>query len=92
MLGHAIADARELLQLFHVFRDFLDAVAEAIEKFGGAFVAAKAVVHRAIDFEELGGFAQDAGDFAIFHVGIIEQRRTAKSKSDAESYLPVDGR
>ena len=42
-------------------------------KFGGVFVAAVAADDRAVDFEQLRGFAQYASDFAIFHGAIIEQ-------------------
>ena len=41
---------------------------QAAEKFRGAFVAAVAADHGAVDFEQLRRFPQDARDLTIFHV------------------------
>ena len=55
------------LSFFGRAAQIFDAIAEILNQFGGAFIAAKTADHRAIDFQQLRGLAQDTCDFAIFH-------------------------
>ncbi len=59
------------LSFLSSLRDGFDALGEAFEQLGDSFVAAIAADDGAVDFEQLGCFAEDFGDFAIFHAGII---------------------
>ena len=63
MPGNSISLARSLGQLF-------DRFGQAAEEFRGAFVAAVAADHGAVDFQQLRRFPQNAGDFTIFHVRV----------------------
>ncbi len=74
MLGHAVADAGQLFQLFGVFGEVLDALVNAVEQFGDFFVAAIAADDRAVDFEQLRGLAQDFRDFFVFHCRFSDLR------------------
>ena len=67
VIGHAFADAGQFHQLFAVGGKFFDGFGQAVEQLRGALVAAETADHRAVDFEQLRRFAQDASDFAIFH-------------------------
>ncbi len=71
VLGHAFADAGKGGEFLAIFGEVFDALGDAVDQVGGAFVAAIAADDGAIDFEEMGGVAEDFGDFAIFHAGII---------------------
>ena len=70
VFGHALADAGEIGELGFVLGEFLDAIRQAANQFGGFFVAAIAADDRAVDFEKLGGFAEDSGDFAFSMPGL----------------------
>ena len=67
VLGHAVADAGQFGELGGIERQLLDRFRNAGDQLGGFFVAAIAADDRAIDFEQLRGLAQDAGDFTIIH-------------------------
>ena len=69
VLGHAVADAGQFLELFRILGDIFDALVDAVEQLGDFFVAAVAADDRAVDFQQLRRLAQDSGDFPIFHDG-----------------------
>ena len=73
VFGHALADARKLLEFFCVLGKLRDGFGEPVDELGGFFVAAVAADDGAVNFKELRGLAQDAGDLLVVHAGIIRR-------------------
>src|SRR2546425_5369071 len=73
VLGHALADAGQFFEFFGVLGELRDGFGEPVDEFGGLFVAAVAADDGAIDFKELRGLAQDAGNLLVVHAGIIRR-------------------
>ena len=69
MLGHAVADPRQLFQLFRFLDELLDGFRQAVDQFGGFLVAAITANNRAVDFEELRRLPQHAGNLFVVHSG-----------------------
>src|SRR5712671_3296171 len=83
MLGHALADAGQLLQLVRVFGQFLDRFVHSGNQLRGFLVTAIAPNDGAVDFKELRGVAKDAGDRLVVHVAII--RLSERDRKEVES-------
>ena len=67
MLDHAVADARKFFELFRFLDELLDRFGQAFDQFRGLFVTAVSADDGAIDFEELRGFTENAGDLFVVH-------------------------
>src|SRR5260370_42293715 len=67
MLGHALADSRQLLQFVRIFRQLLDRFVHSGNKLRGFLIAAVAAANSAIDVEELRGVAEYAGNALVVH-------------------------
>src|SRR5260370_4831924 len=69
VLDHAIADSRQLFQLFRFLDELLDGFRQAIDQFRGLLIAAITADDGAVNFEELRRFAQYAGNLFVVHAG-----------------------
>src|SRR5713226_6836974 len=75
MLDHAVADTREILQLFRVLCQLFDRVWQPRNELGRLFVAAIAADDGSVDFQELRGFPQDTSYLLVVHGVIIMRTR-----------------
>ncbi len=67
MFDHAVADPRKFFELFRFLRELFDGFRQAVDQFGGLLVTAVSADNRPIDFEELRGFAENAGNLFVVH-------------------------
>ena len=73
--GHVFADAGEFGELGFVLGELFDAFVKAADQLGGLFVGAIAADDGAVNFEKLGCFPEDSGDFVVLHAGIIREMK-----------------
>src|SRR5439155_857257 len=64
---HALADSGQFFELFRFLDKLLDRFRQTINQLGSLFVASVAANDRAVNFEQLDGFAQNAGDLFVVH-------------------------
>src|SRR5437879_8304520 len=83
MLGHALADSGELLQLIRVFRQLLNRLMHSGNQFGGFFITAIAADNCTVNLEELRRVAKDAGDRLVVHALIIMREGASRERDDS---------
>ena len=71
VLDHALADAGQFFELFRRCDEHCHRVGQGFDQFRGFLVAAVAADDGAINFEQLRGFAEYAGNLFVVHFAII---------------------
>ena len=65
MLDHAVVDSWKFLELLRFLDELLDRFRQAVDQFGGLLIAAVPANDGPVDFQELGGFAEHAGNLFV---------------------------
>src|SRR5258708_38186606 len=90
MFDHAVADSRQFFELFRLLGELLDGFRQAIDKFGGLFVAAIPPNNRAINFQQLRCFAQYSCNLFVVHrEGIISPNRGGNEVKEVDEVKEV---
>ena len=69
----------KLFELSRLFGKLLDRFMHAGNQLGGFFVGSVAADDRAVDFQELGGFAENACEGLVVHAGDYKARRAQRT-------------
>jgi hypothetical protein len=75
VFDHALTDSRQLPKLVGLFGELFDGFVHTGNELSGLFVGTVAADDRTIDFEKLGGFAENARYGLVVHGGIIREAR-----------------